>query len=169
MDRRHFLVTGTAAASFVALAPRPALAVLAPTASRGDAAPSAIFERIFQEQVATSPGFATHASRNLDYEFGFRPWDQHVRCDPEFAPVKLLAFGDVLSGLALEPLVQIPAVVDPFHLSQLALGMAVQVGPLAAERVRQQHLSRQTRCGNVAALQQLRALIERGLERHDGP
>jgi uncharacterized protein (DUF885 family) len=59
MDRRHFLLTGAAAASYVALAPRPALALLAPAAGSGDAALSAIFERIFQEQVATSPGFAT--------------------------------------------------------------------------------------------------------------
>ena len=60
MDRREFLRTGAAALSLPLLSANPAQAlVLQPTAGSGDAALNEVFERIFQEQVRTSPTYAT--------------------------------------------------------------------------------------------------------------
>lgn len=60
MDRREFLRAGAAAVSLPLLSADPALAlVLKPTAGSGDTALNAVFERIFQEQVRTSPTYAT--------------------------------------------------------------------------------------------------------------
>ncbi|MFL6756619.1 MAG: DUF885 family protein, partial [Sphingomicrobium sp.] len=60
MDRREFLRTGTAALSLPVLSAGAAQAlVLQATAGSADAALNATFERIFQEQVSTSPTYAT--------------------------------------------------------------------------------------------------------------
>ena len=59
MDRREFIITGGAAFSASLLATLPAGAIAQATVSGSDAALSAVFERIFQEQVRTSPTFAT--------------------------------------------------------------------------------------------------------------
>ena len=60
MDRRAFLKTGAAALSLPLLSANPAHAyVLQPSAGSGDAALNDVFERIFQEQVRTSPTYAT--------------------------------------------------------------------------------------------------------------
>jgi uncharacterized protein (DUF885 family) len=58
MDRRQFLCTGSAAALSLPLLSTQALAQTA-TAGAGDAALNAIFQRIFDEQVRTSPLNAT--------------------------------------------------------------------------------------------------------------
>ena len=55
MDRRHFLAASGAAALSLAAAPRAAFAA----AGSGDAELNALFERIFQENVANSPEQAT--------------------------------------------------------------------------------------------------------------
>ena len=57
MDRRQFLCTSGAAALSVPFLSGAAWA--APSAGAGDAKLNAVFERIFQEQVRTFPGFAT--------------------------------------------------------------------------------------------------------------
>ena len=59
MDRRAFLWTGGAALCLPLVSGGPALALQASGAS-GDAALNAVFERIFQEQVRTSPATATY-------------------------------------------------------------------------------------------------------------
>ena len=60
MDRRAFLKTGAAALSLPLLSANPAQAfVLQPSAGSGDTALNDVFERIFQEQVRTSPTYAT--------------------------------------------------------------------------------------------------------------
>ena len=60
MDRREFLTTGAAALSLPLLSANPAHAlVLQATTGSGDAALNDVFERIFQEQVRTSPTYAT--------------------------------------------------------------------------------------------------------------
>lgn len=63
MDRREFLSTGSAALCLPLVASAtPAAALMAgqaPAAGSGDAALNALFERIFQEQVRTSPTTAT--------------------------------------------------------------------------------------------------------------
>src|SRR5215204_1812452 len=60
MDRRDFLKTSGAALSLPLLSAHPAHAfVLQSAPGSGDAALNATFERIFQEQVATSPTYAT--------------------------------------------------------------------------------------------------------------
>ena len=57
MDRRTFLATG-ATIALLPLTDAPAFAAVAPAGS-GDAQLNALFERIFQEQMRASPGFAT--------------------------------------------------------------------------------------------------------------
>ena len=61
MDRRQFLSTSSAAVSFalVSGASSPAMAWVQNQAGSQDAALNAAFERIFQEQVRTSPLYAT--------------------------------------------------------------------------------------------------------------
>ena len=60
MDRREFLTTGAAALSLPLLSANPAQAlVLQPMTGSGDKALNDVFERIFQEQVRTSPTNAT--------------------------------------------------------------------------------------------------------------
>jgi len=60
MDRREFLKNSTAALCLPLLAANPAKAfAMQGSAGAGDAALNDIFERIFQEQVRTSPGYAT--------------------------------------------------------------------------------------------------------------
>ena len=60
MDRRDFLRTSAAALSLPLLSANPAQAlVLQPSSGAGDAALNGVFERIFQEQVRTSPTYAT--------------------------------------------------------------------------------------------------------------
>ena len=78
MDRRQFLLASSAAAL---TAPLSARAFAAPAAS-GDAALNAAFQRIFDEQVATSPTLATQlaldkgALAKLRYELDTRPIPQ---------------------------------------------------------------------------------------------
>jgi uncharacterized protein (DUF885 family) len=60
MDRREFMKTGAAALSLPLMSANPAQAqVLQHAAGSGDTALNDVFERIFQEQVRTSPTFAT--------------------------------------------------------------------------------------------------------------
>src|SRR5512139_1997703 len=60
MDRREFLRAGAATLSLPLLSANPAQAlVLQLTAGAGDVALNDVFERIFQEQVRTSPTYAT--------------------------------------------------------------------------------------------------------------
>jgi len=60
MDRRQFLMTGAAALGVPALSAGPAQALaFQATPGSGDAPLNAVFERIFQEQVRTSPTYAT--------------------------------------------------------------------------------------------------------------
>ena len=74
MDRRQFLATGSAFALALPLAGTKAFA-----AAAGDAALNATFEKIFNEQVATSPTFATQLAldkgplASLRYHFDTRP------------------------------------------------------------------------------------------------
>ena len=63
MDRRQFLATGSAVALTLPLSGR-LFAAAQQAASQADAALNATFERIFDEQVATSPTFATTARRS---------------------------------------------------------------------------------------------------------
>ncbi|HEX6218456.1 MAG TPA: DUF885 family protein [Sphingomicrobium sp.] len=58
MDRRQFLASGSAAALASTLAP-PAIAAAQPAASPGDVALNAVFDRIFNRLIETSPTFAT--------------------------------------------------------------------------------------------------------------
>jgi uncharacterized protein (DUF885 family) len=60
MDRRSFLSTAGAAALATPFASLEPFAALAQSAGSGDAALNALFERIFQEQVRTSPFLATY-------------------------------------------------------------------------------------------------------------
>ena len=60
MDRREFLTAGAAALSLPLLSANKVQAlVLQPMAGAGDATLNEVFERIFQEQVRTSPTYAT--------------------------------------------------------------------------------------------------------------
>ena len=62
MDRRQFLSTGSAALCLPLLthgSPAAAFVFQPSTAPAGDARLNALFERIFQEQVRTSPTTAT--------------------------------------------------------------------------------------------------------------
>ena len=86
MDRREFLRTGAAALSLPLLATGPAKALgLQASAEAGDTALNEIFERIFQEQVRTSPGYATVLGLDkgelapLRYKLDTRPVDQARR------------------------------------------------------------------------------------------
>ena len=78
MDRRQFLATGSAALVLPFLPAR----TLAQAAGSGDAALNALFQRIFDEQVATSPTFATQlgldkgALAHLRSELDTRPTPQ---------------------------------------------------------------------------------------------
>jgi len=45
--------------------------------------------------------------------FGFRPRDQHIRRDAEFATVEFLNSRDLLRRLALKTLMQVAPIVDP--------------------------------------------------------
>ena len=60
MDRRQFLRAGTAALTLPVLSPNAAQALVFQAApGSGDAALNQVFENIFQEQVRTSPTYAT--------------------------------------------------------------------------------------------------------------
>src|SRR5260370_12107889 len=72
-----------------------------------------------------------------------RPRNQDVARHAEIAAVEFLSPCNVLRGLALQPLVQVAAIVQPCHIAQLFIRMRVQVGALAAERISQQHLRSQ--------------------------
>ena len=61
MDRRNFLATGAAVAIGSAL---PATTSFALPAAKGDAALNAMFDRIFEESVATSPELASSLGRD---------------------------------------------------------------------------------------------------------
>ncbi len=79
MDRRQFLATGSAFALALPLGAGRALAAPQPNAAPGDAALNATFERIFDEQVATSPMLATQLAldkgklANLRFHFDTTP------------------------------------------------------------------------------------------------
>jgi len=51
----------------------------------------------------------------------------------ELAPVKLLPSGNVLSRFALQALVQVAPVVQPFEFGKLVFRMAEQINTLAAD------------------------------------
>ena len=60
MDRREFLKNSSAALCLPLFAANPAKAfALQANAGAGDTALNTVFERIFQEQVRTSPTYAT--------------------------------------------------------------------------------------------------------------
>src|SRR5215212_6998759 len=88
MDRRSFLSAGSAAALvpiLSAASASPALAALAPAAGSGDAALNAAFDKIFQQTLKDSPGFATSlgldkgALAYLRKTFDPKPYDQALR------------------------------------------------------------------------------------------
>ncbi|MEO7603158.1 MAG: DUF885 family protein, partial [Sphingomicrobium sp.] len=78
MDRRHFLLSTTAFAASLPLTGK-AFAAAPGSAAPGDVRLNAAFQRIFDEQVATSPTLATQlaldkgALANLRYHFDTRP------------------------------------------------------------------------------------------------
>jgi hypothetical protein len=57
--------------------------------------------------------------------------------------------GDVLRRSPFEPLVQIAAVVNPFDLGQLVLGMAVKVGAVPPQGVGEQHFGGESWSGDA--------------------
>jgi|KBSMisStaDraftv2_1062788.scaffolds.fasta_scaffold67758_2 uncharacterized protein (DUF885 family) len=81
MDRRTFLATG-ATVALLPFTEAPAFAAVAAQEGSGDAALNALFDRIFQRQVADSPGFATAlgldtgANARLRSTFDMRPPNQ---------------------------------------------------------------------------------------------
>ena len=89
MDRRSFLSAGSAAALLPILAsaaPRAAsAAVFAPAGGSGDAALNAAFDKIFNQTLKDSPGFATSLGLDkgslayLRRTFDPKPYDQARR------------------------------------------------------------------------------------------
>ena len=84
----------------------------------------------------------------------------------EIAAVELLMPGDVLRGLAAEPLVQVAAVVQPLHFAQLLLGMGEKVDALDPHGVAEQHFRGEPGHRDSAILEDARALLQRGVHRH---
>jgi hypothetical protein len=97
---------------------------------------------------------------------GFGARDQHARLDMKLAPPELLDTRDVLGWLALQPLVQIASVMEPFELSQLVLGMREKVDALAPQRMAEQDLGGQFRHAYLALAEKLKPLLERDSELH---
>src|SRR5579871_164638 len=108
--------------------------------------------------IKDARGVAGQSQGGLHDVLGFRPRDEDVGRHAELPSVKFLPARNVLSGLALEPLVQIPAVMQPFDLAQFLLGMRVEVDALAAHGVRQQHFRSQSGNGNGLVLQKTSSL-----------
>ncbi len=106
------------------------------------------------------------AIARLHQMLGFGTRDQHIRCHAKIAAVKLLASGDVLRRFALQPLVQIAAVVDPFDLGQFFFRMRVKIDAVALESVSEKHFGGEARRDDGVVLQELGALEERGLDGH---
>ena len=102
----------------------------------------------------------------LDNQFRFRARDQHRRIDEEVETPELPMAGDVLRGLAVEPLAQVAAVVNPFDLAQLALAVRVEMRPVAMRCVHQQHLSRQARRRDAAFFKEHNGLGEGRFQLH---
>lgn len=110
MDRRFFLSTAGAAALALPLSSVPAFGVAAQgtRASRGDAALSALFERIFQEQVRTSPTFATQLGLDkgrlapLRSRFDLRP-DRQARIEEVARTNKFIRWLEAVPTANLSP------------------------------------------------------------------
>ena len=103
----------------------------------------------------------------FDQVLGFRARDQDVRRHAEIAAVKFLAAGDVLGRLALHPLVQVAAVVDPGDLAQFFVGMRVKIAAVALQGVGQQNFGGEARRGDGFVFQELGALEESGQDGHE--
>jgi uncharacterized protein (DUF885 family) len=71
MDRRQFLSTSSAALA-AAAAPTSAWAAVQSGAASGDAALNAVFDRIFEDVIAASPGFATSLGLDTGDKAGLR-------------------------------------------------------------------------------------------------
>jgi uncharacterized protein (DUF885 family) len=71
MDRRQFLASGSAAALAATLA-TPSTAAAQATAAPGDVTLNAVFDRIFNRILATSPGFATSLGLDKGDKAGLR-------------------------------------------------------------------------------------------------
>jgi hypothetical protein len=94
----------------------------------------------------------------LDEEFCFRTRDEDAGFDAEVAAVELLAFGDVLGGLALEALMEIAAEVELGEIGELVCGVRDEVDTLAAEGVGEEDFGGEARGGEAAVAKKLYAL-----------
>jgi hypothetical protein len=94
----------------------------------------------------------------FDEEFGFGAWDENAGFDAEVAAVELLAFGDVLGGLALEALMEIAAEVNPGEIGEFVAGMGDEVDALAPEGVGEEDFGGEARGGDAAVAKKLYAL-----------
>ena len=100
--------------------------------------------------------------------FRLRAGNQHIRRHPELAAVKLLASGDVLRGLALDPLMQIAPVVDPPDLDQFVVAVRVEPRAVMARGPHQQDFRGQARLANIGFFEKLLALQKRRADGHVG-
>lgn len=95
---------------------------------------------------------------------GFRAWDKDVAGNAKGPAVELLEARYVLQGLAIKPLVQVTAVVNPLELGEGLFGVRKQVRPLAVERVGEQHFGREPCRWNLSFAEQFRPLPDRGAD-----
>src|SRR5205807_4033071 len=73
--------------------------------------------------------------RSLDQMLSLRSGNQNIRRHAKFAAIEFLTPGNVLRRLALQPLVQIAAIVQPCYFTEWLLRMRVQIRALAPKRV----------------------------------
>src|SRR5215469_161274 len=97
---------------------------------------------------------------------GFGTRNQNFGRDAELAAVEFLAFRDVLRGLSLRALVQVAAVMDPFHLAQFLLWMREEIDAFAANGMGKQDFGGEARNGNSGVGKDLRALMKSCLNGH---
>jgi uncharacterized protein (DUF885 family) len=112
MDRRQFLWTSAATAVSLSFVGGSAQALAPAARGPGDAALDALFERIFQEQVRTSPTFATQLGLDkgelagLRSQFDLRP-DRQARIEEIARTNKFIAWLEAVPTGGLSPAAQL--------------------------------------------------------------
>jgi|SRR5580704_8406361 hypothetical protein len=102
--------------------------------------------------------------------FGFGAGNQDIRGDAKIPAVELLASGDVLGRFALETFVKIAAIVDPCDFGELFFWMGIKIYAFTIKCVGEQDFRSKPGGASRSFLEQLRALKQSCLDRHQtGP
>src|SRR5439155_9466523 len=104
---------------------------------------------------------------SLNHMLGLRPWNQHRRGYDQIHSPKFLTPSDVLRGNALRAPGERIVITGLLFGSEFALGMSVEISPIASEGEHEQQFGIHARRRDVGQVQALDCRAEGFTEKHE--